>query len=241
MVVTIHGFRMMGNSSMSDGTFEPEETLLISECLQQAEVFVDIGANIGYYTCIARNACRKTLAFEPLELNLKYLNANLVANGWDDVEVYPLGLSDKPGVAVLYGGSTGASLINGWADASPLLRRMVPLSTLDIILGERFSGKTILIKVDIEGAEYRMLEGAVRILAVTPSPIWVMEITMGELHPDGFNPNFSKTFEIFWKNGYRAQTADALRREVTPADLKRWIEIKRRDFGGSNYLFTKLG
>ena len=130
---------------MQSGAFEPQETALIRKLLDGAEVFVDVGANIGFYTCLARALGKYTLAVEPLPQNLAYLYANPEANGWTDVEICPCGLAKLPGLATLYGGSTGASLVKGWAGASPLLRQLVPLSTLDIVLGQRFNGPQLLI------------------------------------------------------------------------------------------------
>src|ERR1039457_3142528 len=51
--VTPLGFRFFGNEVMELGQFEPEETTIVRKCLQHADTFVNIGANIGYYCCIA--------------------------------------------------------------------------------------------------------------------------------------------------------------------------------------------
>ncbi len=48
---TPHGFEFSGYESMQDGTFEPNETAFISKALSSTDVFVDIGANIGFYSC----------------------------------------------------------------------------------------------------------------------------------------------------------------------------------------------
>ena len=81
--------------------------------------------------------------------------------------------------------------------------------TLDRLLGVRLKGKKALILVDIEGAELMMLQGAVQTLKNDPRPIWMMEITTTEHQPNGMmNPNFIKTFEAFFENGYDAYTDD---------------------------------
>lgn len=236
---TTFGFLFMGNRSMEMGEYEQEETALTLDLLMEAEVFVDVGANIGFYTCLARSAGKYSIAVEPLAQNLDYLYANIDANGWNDVEVHPVGLGEQPGIATLYGGSTGASLIRGWAETSPLLQRKISLSTLDILLGGRFSGKKIVIKVDVEGAEYGLLRGAESVLSRTPAPVWIMEIGLTEHRPEGFNHEFKMTFEVFWTHGYRSFTADAERRATTREDVERWINSRKKEFGGRNYLFIK--
>jgi len=234
--VTPYSFKLMGNRAMQTGTFEPEEAALIKHLLDSADVFVDVGANIGFYTCLARSSGKYTVAVEPLAQNLNYLYANLNENGWSDVEVYPVALGSQPGIATLYGASTGASLVCGWAGASPLLRRTVPVSTLDILLGARFVGKRLIIKIDVEGAEYAVLEGAGNTLAMSPRSMWLVEICLSEHHPAGLNPNYARTFELFWQNGYEARTADRESRVVSPADVERWVSARTCDFG-YNYVF----
>ncbi len=234
-----YGFKLMGNPAMQSGAFEPEETALIKSLLGGAEIFVDIGANVGFYTCLARALGKYTIAVEPLPQNLAYLYANLEANGWTDVEICPLGLAKLPGLAALYGGGTGASLVNGWAGASPLLRQLVPLSTLDIVLGQRFNGRRLLIKVDVEGAEYDLLQGASCTLTQSPAPVWIVEILLQENQPSGFNQNYVRTFEIFWEHGYQSWTANREHVAIAPADVERWVRQQRCESKCINYLFAK--
>jgi FkbM family methyltransferase len=236
---TPYGFTLRGQSGMQAGEFEPEEVALLQhDLLGDADVFVDVGANVGLYACLARSSGKHTIAVEPLGHNLNSLYANIVENGWDDVEVYPVALGRRPGITGLFGSNTGASMIEGWAGASPLLRHTVAVSTLDILLGARFSGKRLVVKIDVEGAEYDVLEGASGTLAMVPRPIWLVEIGLTQHYPTGFNANYARTFDVFWRNGYEARTADRAKRLILPADVERWVGKKASDFGGINYLFV---
>ena len=241
--VTPYGFKLLGSSSihhrgMQKGSFEEEETAIIRQHLNQSDAFIDIGANIGFYSCLARSLGKQVIAVEPLPRNLDHLYANLLENNWNDVEVYPMGLSDSPGLAVLYGASsTGASLIGNWAGASKRFRRIISLSTLDILLSSRFSGKNLLIKIDVEGFEYQVLTGALKTIQMTPRPTWLIEICLHEFYPNGNNPNFASTFELFWKNGYEIRPANRSNRVIRPEDIDRWIKSGRSDSGVINYLF----
>lgn len=242
--MTPHGFSMIaGNSlhhrSMQDGTFEPEEVALMSALLKRASVFVDIGANIGFYSCLARSLGKYVVAIEPQEQNLKYLYSNLQGNGWKDVEVYPMGLSDHPGVETLYGiSSTGASLLPGWAAQPKSFTKTIPVSTLDIMLGSRFSGKEVLIKLDVEGFEYQVLRGCREILSMQPRPIWMVEICLSEFHPGGLNPRYRDTFDTFFNAGYEARAANEYQTRVTPADIERHVKTGLSDSGVLNYLMV---
>ncbi len=225
----------MGPKELQDGLYEPDETKLIRSYLLESTVFVDIGANIGYYTCLAKHAGLKVIAIEPLLYNLEYLYANLEINGYYDAEVFPVGLAANPGLATLFGPGTAASLIQDWADISTK-KRMVPLSTLDIIIGDRFVDEKLLIKVDVEGAEYEMLKGVDKILAAFPDSVWMTEIVLSGNHPEGLNPNFIKTFEKFWSHGYKAYTIGKDSNLVSRNDVLTWI--KKSDLGGDS-IFRK--
>ncbi|MFO7681744.1 MAG: FkbM family methyltransferase [Chloroflexota bacterium] len=124
--LTPYGFHLMGHAAMQNGQFEPEETAIVQNFLDEITVFIDVGANVGFYACLARAAGKQTVAIEPLTANLDYLYANLQANGWNDVEVIPCGLARQPGTAVLYDSGTGASLVSGWAGTPATLRHTIP-------------------------------------------------------------------------------------------------------------------
>jgi FkbM family methyltransferase len=236
---TPFGFRFMGNARMQNGSFEPDETRLLQRVAARTDVFVDVGANIGYYVCLMRSLGKHVVAIEPLRQNLDFLFANLAANRWTDVEVLPVGLAAKPGVMEIYGGGTAASLIPNWAGASGVLRNTVPISTLDNMLGTRFDGRRLAIKIDVEGVELDVLHGAQRTLAMSPAPRWLIEICLTENHPDGCNPDFGKVFDLLWANGYAAYSVEAGLRLVTPADVERWFATRKRDFGYVSFFFEK--
>jgi len=238
-IVTKMGFSFIGMKSMQDGTFEEEETEIIINALKETDLFVDIGANVGYYSCIANNCGVKTISVEPLAENLKILYSNLQSNGWDSAEVFPVGLGEKPMIIDLYGENTGASIISNWAGNLNVLKRTIAISTLDIILGQRFMSERLFIKIDVEGYEYEVLKGATSVLSRFPKPIWLIEICFTELFPEGFNPNYLNTFELFWEYGYEAFTADIEERIVKKEDVERWIKNKKRDFGYANFLFKQ--
>jgi len=234
---TPFGFRFLGPEAMQSGTFEAEETLLLRDLIGGTDTFVDVGANMGFYTCLARSLGRRVLAVEPLPRNLQFLYANLQANGWDDVEVFPLGLSDRAGQAVLHGSGTSASLVENWAGPSNK-RRVVPLSTLDILLEGRFPGAKLVIKIDVEGVEYDVLLGARQTLERTPSPVWFVETGLGGWSPAGHANRFGDVFTLFRELGYEARVAGPGGRIVTAGDVASWLSRHDTD-GISNFVFVK--
>ena len=240
---TPFGFKMISrnyiaNRSMMDGTFETDEIELIQKNLLNADVFVDVGANIGFYTCLARSLGKYVVAIEPQSQNLNCLYANLKNNNWQDTEVFRLGLSNKPDLLTLYGASgPSASLVSGWAGYSKRFKRIIPVNTLDTLLGDRFSGKKLFIKIDVEGAEYNVIRGALKTLSLSSRPTWFIEICLSEFHPGEMNPNYEATFNLFWQHGYEVRIANKEVTLVTPNDIRSCVANKCSIINNFNYIF----
>lgn len=241
------GFKLIGNSAMQCGTYEPEETELVKRILANADVFINIGANIGYYCCLALHhgqQLNQVIAFEPVYPNLLYLMRNVQANDWKfPIEIYPLALSNQVGVLEIFGGGPQASLIKGWGRRRGQYVTSVPSSTLDHVLGMRCQGRRCLIVVDIEGAEQMMLEGATSFINGTPKPVWMIEIAISEHQPEGVlvNPNLCTTFRTFWSRGYEAWTADRECRLIYPDEIEQVAQGGVDPFITHNYLFIERG
>lgn len=234
--VTPHGFKMHGNRYMQTGVFEPEETAIAQRCLGESEVFINVGANIGYYCLHALKLGRQVAAFEPNDLNVLHLLCNVRINGWQQgFELFPLALSDQAGILTIYGGGTGASLLSGWAGSQAFHSTLCPVARMDDVLGHRFAGKRCFILVDIEGAELSLLRGARQILNQTPRPVWLVEICKRG-HNNALNPNFEATFELFWAAGYSAWVATQKPRRLEKSDLTNDALL-----AGSNFLFAEAG
>lgn len=225
--------------AMTEGSYETEMVELFLQNLNKTQVCVDIGANIGFYSCLAASQRKHVISFEPLPSNLRYLFQNLNNNHFLDTEVFPLGLSSSPGLRRIYGSCGNASLLPEWKAQSetasvPIL---VPVTTLDITVGSRFEGVPLLVKMDVEGVELEVLKGAAQTLQLRPKPIWLVEIVAKRLSGVS-NESFYRTFEVFWQQGYRSMVAESACRPVRPDDVARWATSGSVEFGGYNYLFV---
>jgi FkbM family methyltransferase len=221
--------------------FEPNEKAYIREHLAKTDRFVDVGANIGLYTCIAAAKGVPVVAVEPSAQNVALLLENLELNALkSEVVVLPVALSATEGGALrLYNEGTGASLIPGWAQTGSLFSVAVPLTSLDVLCrGWVRTHEQVLIKIDVEGAELSVLEGATATLARVPRPRWLVEINFTAHHPGGRHPAYAAVFEHFWEAGYSC-TDVGTGREVTSADVNRWVASGIQDFGqGGNFAFA---
>lgn len=85
--------------------YEPLTTLLLQELLQPGATFVDVGANIGFFSLMAALSTPgiEVIAFEPNPKNFSILEENVRANGLEKiVNCEPLAISNKEGTATLY-------------------------------------------------------------------------------------------------------------------------------------------
>jgi FkbM family methyltransferase len=236
------GFKFIGNQSMQNGKFEPDESSIVTQLLPKVDMVINVGANIGYYCCLALSHKKHVVAFEPINLNVRYLLKNIKENGWGaQIEIFPIALSDKIDVMKMYGGGTGASLLKGWANIPDFYSSLVPCSTLNNVLGTKFQGKKILMIVDIEGAEKMMLEGASIFMEMKPKPIWLIEISIFEHQPKGvdINPNLFSTFQMFWAQGYESWTADKKCKEVKAEEIMKIIQDKQDTLLTHNFIFIE--
>lgn len=237
--VTPWGFTFAGHDAMATGGFEPEETKVVRRLMGDVDVLVNIGANVGYYCCHALSMDKPVIAVEPNTRNLHYLLKNIQNNGWSNLaEVFPVALGTDTDILQMWGGGTGASLVKGWASIPESYVTQVPILSLDRVLGDTLHGKKALILVDIEGAEFMMLQGASQTLVNEPRPIWLMEIASTEHQPAGvvMNPHFAETFEMFFNLGYRAFTADEEEIEITPAIVQK-VVAGAQSLGTHNFVF----
>jgi FkbM family methyltransferase len=142
-------------------------------CLAPGAVAIDIGANLGEWTVpLARavGAAGRVLAVEPVPRSAAALDKTLAANALRQVDTLCCAVGDVDGVvdfAVPL--VTSARSDTGTAHVGPAAagheRLRVPVRRLDPLLAERGYERIDLIKIDVEGHERRVLDGAAASLA----------------------------------------------------------------------------
>ena len=141
--------------------YEPHLTKFVCEYLKPGMTFVDVGANIGYYSMLASHLIGETgkvFAFEPNSDNCRLLLLSIAKNHCTNIELHPIGLSDKRGFAYFstHFGSNGGLfssseevLLSGGCSVIPTVR-----------LDDFALNKIDMIKIDVEGAEGLVIKGA---------------------------------------------------------------------------------
>ncbi len=236
--VAPQGFKFHGNRHVISGVFEPEETKVFQRLLPQVDGMVNVGANVGYYCCLALQAGLPVIAFEPVDLNVRHLLANVRINGWADrFELLPVCLGDRSGIIPLYGGGTGASLLRGWANSPDSHANLAPIHTADSLLKDRLVGTRQLFMVDIEGAEALFLQGAQALLDAEPRHLWIVEININLHRGGGINPELKNIFDQFWRRGYAAWAMGSSLESIDPERIDRIMTTQSNDLEACNFCF----
>jgi FkbM family methyltransferase len=173
------------------GSFERLTRRVILDSLTPDSVFLDIGANVGYYSLIVSaklGRSGRVLAFEPNPRMVARLRANIELSSAPGIEIFALALSSDSGRATLFSPGSGnqgeASLVNqGWGECE---QYSVPVSRLDDCLPPDLE-RVDLIKIDVEGAEALVFEGAKRTI-IRFAPAILLEINERAARSFGFGP-----------------------------------------------------
>jgi len=94
------------------GLWEPDETYAVKRILKPGDIFVDVGANIGYFSLLASTVVGPggcVHAFEPVPITTERLLENLAANAVENVKVYQCAAVDQAGVVTIGSGVQGGT------------------------------------------------------------------------------------------------------------------------------------
>ena len=165
--------------------YEPITTRAVLAALPAGGVAVDVGANIGYFTCLAARAVGPrgvVHAIEPAPENVEALKRNVRLNGFRNVVVHAVAAADVADVRTLR--LTTEVTHHGLYDhpASRTVAEVrVPTAPLDALVEVPAN----LIKVDVEGAEVEVLRGMEGLLRRSPGATVVVEWNPSTLRSAG--------------------------------------------------------
>ncbi len=167
-------------SKKADTSYEPEISELFCKWLRPGDHVIDVGANIGWFTCLAASLIGDTgsvFAFEPGPDNLSTLRENIELNGYKNIVLSGAPLSDVSCERKFYLNPHGHGGHALWEvkDGIPL---DVKTETLD---QQSFPERIRILKIDTEGHEQRILAGAHNLLQGAASPDFIF----AEYHRQG--------------------------------------------------------
>jgi len=158
----------------SRGGWEPEESAFLRRVLGPGMTFLDVGANVGYFSLMAAQivgADGLVVAVEPEPRNLALLRANLWRGGADRTRVLPIAAHDRRDLLELRfnADNRGDHRVGAATDAGGLL---VPAARLDDVLGDLHVD---VAKIDTQGSEGEVVAGMAGLLARNPAMVVLCE------------------------------------------------------------------
>ena len=192
---------------------EPGISKLVKNIAKELDVhndqgcFFDVGANVGLYSWKVNNICpyRKILAFEPDPENIKLLQKTLSAANLLNLEIYKCALSNEVSKVLFFQdtltSATGCIAGKGMPWVEQYLESYaneirVKTKTLDSVVSD--GNNPSLIKIDVEGHEFEVLEGGTDTLTHV-KPLLIIE---------SFPPNQGTVLTFLDKVGYKLLDAD---------------------------------
>jgi FkbM family methyltransferase len=172
-----------GGVSVHFGRQEIEQLDCLRKLLAPGDVFIDVGANVGLYTLLGSRLVQssgRVVAFEPMPRNIGFLQRHIDLNAARNVTILPLACADRSGREIFCDGANNA--LGHLADERESGTMVVATVTLDEIVAQLDLTPTV-VKIDVEGAEMRVLRGASQLLGKS-RPALLLSVHSDNLRSD---------------------------------------------------------
>lgn len=211
------------------GVWEPHLSAYILPALGPDDLFVDVGANAGYYTVAAAKRCRNVVAMEASPTTFELLAENIRLNGLSNVRALNLAVAGERGKLKLFSGPPGNSGAATTVEERTRNKRTRRLeAVVDAVpIGELLSPeekrRTRFIKLDIEGGEYPVLMDILRdFSAYGDGAEIVVELSPNQCERHGSSP--SGLFDQIERTGLRCYE---VRNDYSAHDYTRRVRPER--------------
>lgn len=183
------------SSALFFGIYENAETVFLKRNLGEKDLFIDVGANIGYYSVMALEKIGDggiILSIEPEPKSYEILQKNIAINNGDGISrLFSFALSDKLGKQNLYlsKDNKGDNRLFDFNEGGDIIE--IETTTLDLLLDKEcidISNRKTFIKIDVQGGEGNVLEGMRESITKCNNIIILMEFWPQGLQNMQFDP-----------------------------------------------------
>jgi len=190
------------------GLHEFEDMAFLLHFLREEDFFADIGANVGSYTVLAAGVCKsRAIAAEPLPDTFKILKDNVLLNHLEEkVILKNVGIGEKSGKLLFTKSLDTMNHVAAEGEADTL---EIPVRALDEILPEM----PVLIKIDVEGFEMAVLQGAGRTLKNPSLKALIIEINKSS---ERYGHSSDEVHQLLVEQGFRPFEYEPFSRKLTP-------------------------
>ncbi len=224
------------------GAYEVETVWAMEQFLKPGDIFMDVGANIGFISAVGAGLVGKTgevHSFEPVPTYFQRLTDFSTANPDYTIRTHPFALGEKPGQATIQINQNNNigwnTMVPGFMPPEDRKESIsVPVRRLDDFIQEELIGHIALIKIDTEGFELPVLKGLSHYLTHQRPPI-ICEIAPRAYPLQGHSLGELKAYMSEFS--YRAYSIVDLRTEVELTRLTETYTLvfrSSRDRNGQN-------
>lgn len=202
--------------------FKEESRQAFYKLMLTGDHIVDIGANVGDVSLNAAKICGengKVHAFEPDPINYQRLQNNLRLNHFTNIQTHQLGLGDNVGTFVMRRVSDGNQGMNRIVNHPPGGKATIEIevTTLDNFFEKNGIERVDLIKIDVEGFEYKVLKGAEKTLNRF-QPVLFIELDDQNLSEQGSSAK--ELVQFLEEKGYELTHAEKNKKVTSETDFK---------------------
>jgi len=193
------------------GVWEPNITTIIAQALLPGDVFIDVGANVGYYSLLAASRIGSEGHIYAIEASPRIFAAlveNIGLNGITNVTTINRAVSNSTGLCEIFMAKETnlghSSIVPGLARTDGhTLEAVVGCAPLGALVPSEHLLRARFIKIDIEGAERFSIEGVLDLLPrFSKETEWLVEMCP-KFCPNG-QPDVDWMFDVFIRAGYSA-------------------------------------
>lgn len=224
-------YDMVSRKILETGSWEPQSVQAVADHLSLNATFMDVGAHIGYYSLKAANLVGPSghvISIEPNPQTLPKLRSNIEASDARMVSVWPVACAESESTLQLYaapGSNTGESSLskeNASQEGAAAAAYSVRARPLDAIVKEAKLDRVDVIKIDVEGAEFEVLKGAVKTLEEF-RPVLIVEMVPNQLKSMG--TSIEEVTQFLAAHGYAAnRRVDGTNIEFVPQKTAAWVQ-----------------
>lgn len=213
------------------GIFEPDETRYFQREIRPDDVCLDVGGNVGYMAMLFASAASEgeVHVFEPIDVNAALIRTNASLNQFGHVMVNNVAVGAEAGRVEFSVASDSAYSSMHATGRSPEARVIeVPLISLDDYVAERSINRVDVLKVDVEGAEELVLNGAKGLLSDSRRRPRIVLLELFDKNLAPFDSSVERCLKRMADYGYRPHVVESGTERLVPFQphmINRWQNI----------------